>query len=69
LRQFGADEAIQGYVGFRLSRKAKQGFQDPGNRAYLNSLSAWEAALKHTLRRLKLSEPPAEFVPARCRYA
>jgi len=47
-----------------LSRKAKQSFQDPGNRAYLSSVSVWEIALKHSLRRLKLSGPPAEFVPA-----
>ena len=46
-----------------LSAKAKALFTDPGNSVFLSVVSAWEIAVKHSLGRLPLPEPPAQFVP------
>lgn len=47
-----------------LSDDARELFQDPDNEIYLSSVSTWEIAIKHALRKLPLPEPPAKFVPA-----
>lgn len=47
-----------------LSAHARELFVDPDNETYLSSVSAWEIALKHSLARLPLPEPPERFVPA-----
>ena len=46
-----------------LSAKAKALFTDPGNEVFLSVVSSWEIAVKHSLGRLPLPEPPAQFVP------
>lgn len=38
-------------------------FEDPDNEIYLNPVSAWEIAIKHSLGKLPLSEPPVRFIP------
>ena len=47
-----------------LSQRSRELFSDPDNEVYLNFVSAWEIALRHTLRRLCLAESPGQFVPA-----
>jgi len=47
-----------------LSDDARGLFVDPGNEIYLSSVSTWEIAVKHSLGRLSLPEPPVRFVPA-----
>jgi PIN domain nuclease of toxin-antitoxin system len=46
-----------------LSAGARAAFQDPANTVYLSVVSAWEIAVKHSLRRLKLADPPDRLVP------
>ena len=47
-----------------LSPRARELFVDPANEVYLSSVSSWEIAVKHSLGRLPLPEPPERFVPA-----
>jgi PIN domain nuclease of toxin-antitoxin system len=47
-----------------LSAHAREIYVDPENEVYLSSVSAWEMAVKYTLGRLPLPEPPGRFVPA-----
>jgi PIN domain nuclease of toxin-antitoxin system len=47
----------------RLSDKAKELFVDPGNEVFLSVVSCWEIAVKHSLGRLPLPQPPGQFVP------
>ncbi len=47
-----------------LSPAARQLFQDPANRVFLSSVSAWEIAVKNDLGRLPLPDPAEQFVPA-----
>jgi len=37
--------------------------RDPANRAFLSAASAWEIAIKFSLGRLPLSEPPGTMIP------
>jgi len=46
-----------------LSNDARELFEDPDNEIYLSSVSTWEIAIKHSLGKLPLPEPPAKFVP------
>jgi PIN domain nuclease of toxin-antitoxin system len=46
-----------------LSPSARELFQDPDNDVYLSSVSAWEIAVKHSLGRLPLPEPPERMIP------
>lgn len=46
-----------------LSTEAAELVADPDNEVYLSAASSWEIALKHSLGRLALPEPPDEFVP------
>lgn len=46
-----------------LSSTARAAFAEPGNAAYLSSISAWEIAVKHRLGRLPLPEPPDRLIP------
>ena len=46
-----------------LSSRARQLFKNPHNKVYVSSVSAWEIAVKHSLDRLPLPEPPDSFVP------
>lgn len=49
---------------YDLSDDARELFVDPGNEIYLSSVSTWEIAIKHSLGKLPLPEPPMRFVPA-----
>ena len=46
-----------------LSRPARTIVTDPDNEVYLSAASAWEIAIKHTLGKFPLPEPPRQFVP------
>jgi PIN domain nuclease of toxin-antitoxin system len=45
-----------------LSGKATALFKDTGNAVYLSSVSVWEIAVKNSLGKLPLPEPPEYFV-------
>ena len=49
-----------------LSSTAREIFRNPDNAVFLSSVSAWEIALKNTLGRLPLPEPPQSYVPRLC---
>lgn len=48
----------------RLGRSAEM-VEDPAADLYLSAASSWEIAIKHSIGRLPLPEPPATYVPAR----
>ena len=47
----------------QLSARAKDLFVDPGNEVFLSVVSCWEIAVKHSLGRLPLPQPPGQFIP------
>ncbi len=47
-----------------LSQAARDAFQSPENAVFLSSLSVWEMAIKHSLGRLPMPEPPDRFIPS-----
>lgn len=49
--------------GSVLSEPVKAALAEPANSVYLSSLSALEIAVKHSLGRLPLPEPPELYVP------
>lgn len=49
----------------RLSSAARSAFGDPGNEIFLSVASTWEIAVKYSLGKLALPEPPATFIPSR----
>ncbi len=51
-----------------LSDEASELFEDPDNEIYLSSVSTWEIAIKHMLRKLPLPEPPAKFIPTQRKH-
>ena len=56
---FGDDE--------RLNRAARQWIAEADNVVYLSAASSWEIAIKSSLGKLKLPEPPERYVPQRLR--
>lgn len=46
-----------------LTSKICSEFSNPENRVFLSSVSYWEILIKYRLKRLKLPEAPAQFVP------
>lgn len=46
-----------------LSPYAREQFMSPDNDVYLSVVSAWEMAVKYSLGRLPLPEPPEQFIP------
>lgn len=48
----------------KLSARARVLCADPENELYLSAVSAWEIAVKYSLGRLPLPEPPDEFLRA-----
>jgi PIN domain nuclease of toxin-antitoxin system len=48
----------------QLSRRASQLFRDPSNQVFLSAASAWEIAVKHSMGKLPLPGPAAEYVAA-----
>ena len=51
-----------------LSDDARELFVDPDNEIYLSSVSTWEIAVKHSLGRLPLPDPPVRFIPAQRKH-
>jgi len=49
----------------RLSDRARAAIAAKGNTLLFSAASSWEIAVKHALKKLKLPEPPALFVPQR----
>jgi len=49
----------------RLSDRARSLIEASDNELYLSAASAWEIAIKHSLGKLRLPEPPARYVPSR----
>jgi PIN domain nuclease of toxin-antitoxin system len=49
----------------RLSDRARALIEASDNELYLSAASAWEIAIKHSLGKLRLPEPPARYVPSR----
>lgn len=47
----------------RLNEKAKSLVRDPQNIIYFSAASSWEIAIKTSLGKLQLPEPPADYVP------
>lgn len=47
----------------RLSPQVASAVRDPQNDVFLSVVSFWEISLKHSLGKLPLPQPPAEFVP------
>ncbi len=47
----------------QLTANARKLIVDPSSEVYLSVVSCWEIALKHSLGRLPLPEPPGEFIP------
>lgn len=47
-----------------LSMQARMVVTNPDNEVYLSAASVWEIAIKHALGKLRLPEPPRQFVPA-----
>jgi PIN domain nuclease of toxin-antitoxin system len=51
----------------RLNEEARQLVEDAGNDLLLSSASSWEIAIKWSLGKLELPDPPEDYVPSRLR--
>lgn len=51
----------------RLAPPVRDLLADPENALFLSAASGWEIAIKHGLGKLRLPQPPREFVPDRLR--
>ena len=49
----------------RLSDQARSLIETTDNDLYLSAVSAWEIAIKYSLGKLRLPEPPVLYVPSR----
>ncbi|MBI3492044.1 MAG: type II toxin-antitoxin system VapC family toxin [Acidobacteria bacterium] len=49
----------------RLSPKARSLVERGGDELYLSAASAWEIAIKYSVGKLRLPEPPGRYVPSR----
>ena len=49
----------------RLTPGVANVFRDPFNEVFLSTASAWEIAQKYARGKLKLPEPPDQFIPSR----
>ena len=49
----------------RLSKRARRRILDGANERVLSAVSAWEIAIKYSIGKLQLPEPPADFIPSR----
>ncbi|HEV3416601.1 MAG TPA: type II toxin-antitoxin system VapC family toxin [Pirellulales bacterium] len=47
----------------RLPVDLRNEIRDPANEVFLSAASIWEAVIKHSLGRLPLPAPPAEYLP------
>jgi PIN domain nuclease of toxin-antitoxin system len=49
----------------RLSQSARRRIADKRNIVYLSAASSWEIAIKYSIGKLPLPEPPMQFIPKR----
>jgi PIN domain nuclease of toxin-antitoxin system len=49
----------------RLSAVTAQAISNPANRCFLSVVSEWEIAVQYALGRVKLVQPPDQYVPSR----
>ncbi len=49
----------------KLSRKTCRRIADKRNSVYLSAASTWEIAIKYSIGKLPLPEPPWQFIPKR----
>ncbi len=47
----------------KLSASVAAAVRDPQNQVFLSVVSFWEISLKHSLGKLPLPQPPAQFIP------
>lgn len=47
----------------RLPQQTAAAVRDPQNEVFLSAVSFWEISLKHSLGKLPMPQPPAQFVP------
>jgi PIN domain nuclease of toxin-antitoxin system len=48
-----------------LNKRAEDLISDPGQALFLSSASSWEIAIKASLGKLQLPEPPEKYIPRR----
>ncbi len=51
----------------RLSRQAREMFEDSGNDLLWSAASSWEISIKYALGRLEFTKPPKELFPEQLR--
>ena len=49
----------------KLGREGSRLLEDTGNELFLSAASSWEIAIKYSLGKLPLPEPPHQFIPPR----
>jgi PIN domain nuclease of toxin-antitoxin system len=49
----------------KLSQSARRRIADKRNIVYLSAASSWEIAIKYSIGKLTLPEPPMQFIPKR----
>ena len=47
----------------KLSTSVSAAVRDPNNQVFLSTVSFWEMSIKHSLGKLPLPQPPAQFIP------
>ena len=47
----------------KLSAPVAAAVRDPQNQVFLSVVSFWEISIKHSLGKLPLPQPPAQFIP------
>jgi PIN domain nuclease of toxin-antitoxin system len=47
----------------KLSVTVSTAIRDPNNQVFLSAVSFWEISVKHSLGKLPLPQPPAQFIP------
>ncbi len=47
----------------KLPGRVASAVRDPRNEVFLSAVSFWEISLKHSLGKLPLPQPPAQFIP------
>ena len=47
----------------KLSANFSTAIRDPNNQVFLSAVSFWEISVKHSLGKLPLPQPPAQFIP------
>ena len=46
----------------KLSATVSAAISDPNNQVFLSAVSFWEISIKHSLGKLPLPQPPAQFI-------